>query len=200
MNIEYIKELDGNYLLLEAPQKKESFSERMLLFGRPGRFLPFRIYQEDPDRKYSYEISGRQSLAAMTMTRQITAGQIREVLQAVYRCCEEAEEYLLDPTGICLDPGLMYRGRDGWAFCYCPGFREELSEQIQRLSRFFLRKCDHGDPQTARLAYDLFQLCHEDNTTFPQILELLGEAGQTGSPAEETESRFSLRRLFRRGG
>ena len=200
MNIETIRELDGNYLLLEAGEKQSPFAERMLMFGRPGGFLPFRIYQEEPERKYSYEISGRRSLAAMTMTRQIGAGQIREVVQAVYRSCEEAEEYLLDPAGICLDPGLMYRGQDGWAFCYYPGFREEIPEQLQRLSRFFLRKCDHGDPQTARLAYDLFQLCHEENTAFPQILQLLGESGTEETVPAEPEGGFSLRRLFRRRG
>ena len=101
---------------------------------------------------------------------------------------------------ICLDPGLIYRGEEGWAFCYYPGFREEIPEQLQSLTRFFLRKCDHQDPQTARLAYDLFQLCHEENTAFPQILRLLGESGTERTGPEEENSGFSLKRLFRRRG
>ena len=70
-------------------------------------------------------------------------------------------------------------------------------EQLQRLSRFFLRKCDHEDPGTAALAYDLFQLCHEENATFAQVMELVGPGadrpGQT-KPREKRRGLFSRRR------
>ena len=171
--VEYIKELDGNYLLLDT-DAAAAFPERMLLYGQPQGILPFRIYQEDP-RRYSYEISGRESLSARARLRALQGEEIREIVRAVYRTCEELEQFLLRPGNLILEPGMMYRGKDGWCFCAHPGQEEDIIEQMQRLSRFFLSKCDHEDAGTARLAYDLFQLCHEANASFAQVMELIGE-------------------------
>ena len=172
--VEYIKELDGNYLLLDT-ETAAPFPERMLLFGQPRCILPFRIYQEEP-RRYSYEISGRESLSARARLRALQGEEIREIVRAVYGACEELEQFLLRPGNLILEPGLMYRGRERWSFCAHPGQEEDIIEQMQRLSRFFLSKCDHEDTRTAKLAYDLFQLCHEANASFAQVMELIGDA------------------------
>ena len=194
-NIEFVKELDGSYLLLEAAGKA-GFAERMLLYGRPSFILPFRVYQEEP-RRYSFEISGRESLSAKSRLRALEGREIREVIRAVFSACEELESYLLKAGSLILEPGLMYRGREGWAFCCHPEQEEDIMLQLQRLTRFFLRKCDHEDPATASLAYELFQLSHEENATFPQVMELVGTAPAAGgAPAEKAKRRaFSL---FRR--
>lgn len=171
-SIEFVRELDGSYLLLTAGET-ESFAERMLLGGRPPHILPFRIWPESP-RRYCFEISGRESLAAVCRLRALEAREIRELVRAVFLSCGELEKYLLKPGNLILEPGLMYRGRDGWAFCCYPDQEEDVMEQLQRLSRFFLRKCNHEDPAAASLAYDLFQLCHEENVSFAQVMELVG--------------------------
>ena len=202
MNAEYVRELDGSYLLLPACREKENFAERMLLLAHPPGLLPFKLYQEEPERKYSYEISGRKSLAALCAEEALEAEQIRGLLRSLYRCCEEMEQYLLKPDELCLGPGFMYLGKEGWAFCCLPDHEESLALQLQVLSRYFLRKCNHDDPETAYLAYELFHLCHEDNTTFPQILELIGQEEGTKEEQEKEKapSRSSFWHLFRRKG
>lgn len=172
MNIEFVRELDGNYLILDAQDSEYVFERKMLQFGRPAGFLPFKIYREGEDAAYSYEISGRQSLSFMTQTSQIEERRIREILYSIHRSCEEAELYLLRSSGLCLDPGLIYKGKEGWSFVYHPDLEEDLLLQLQKLSRFFLKKCNHEDERTARIAYELLRVCHEENTSFSQIFEL----------------------------
>lgn len=172
MNIEFVRELDANYLILEGQPEGNEFERKMLLYGRPSAFLPFRIYREGEDPAYSYEISGKQSLSAMTQTSQIDEKRMREILYSIHSSCEEAELYLLRSSGLCLDPGLIYKGKEGWRFVYHPDREEDLWEQLQKLSRFFLKKCNHEDERTAQIAYELLRVCHEENSSFSQIFEL----------------------------
>ncbi len=195
MDVEFVRELDGNYLVLAGLSDRTVFAEKMLALGKPAGILPFKLYREGPPRLYSYEISGRSSLAGMTQTRGMEIGEIKTLLRAVYRSCEELERYLLKPENLILEPGLMYLGKDGWAFCAHPEREEDLMLQMQKLSRFILRKCDHENEETARLAYALFQLCHEENVSFPQILELLGQEETAAAPEA---SRKRAGKWFRR--
>ncbi|MBO4872907.1 MAG: hypothetical protein J5496_05790 [Lachnospiraceae bacterium] len=195
--VEYVKELDGNYLLLDT-EEASPFVEKMLCYGRPRGILPFRVYQEEP-RRCSYEISGRESLSARARLRALQAEEIREIVRAVYAACGELEDFLLRPGSLIAEPGMMYRGRDGWAFCVHPSQEEDIIEQMQRLSRFFLTKCDHQDPETAELAYSLFQLCHEANVTFAQIMELIG-TDPSGEKGRSSARKKAPGRWFRRRG
>ena len=195
--VEYVKELDGNYLTLET-ETTAPFAERMLLLGRPRTILPFGLYQEHP-RRYSFEISGRESLSAKTRLGALEGEEIREIVRSVYFACEELEEYLLRPGNLILEPGLMFKGRDGWAFCVHPAQEEDIIEQMQRLSRFFLSKCNHEDPKTAALGYSLFQLCHEPNATFAQIMELIGEKTKKDN-AKPADRKKGFGRWLRRLG
>ena len=201
MNIEFVRELDANYLILDGQGEGYAFERKMLLYGRPASFLSFRVYREGEDRAYSYEISGKQSLSAMTQTAQIDEKQIREILYSIHRSCEEAELYLLRPSGLCLEPGLIYKGREGWRFVYHPDKDEDLWEQLQKLSRFFLKKCNHEDEKSAQIAYELLRVCHEDNTSFSQIFELWDHweaAAETVLP-ESIPAEKTRRSWFRRG-
>lgn len=200
MNIEFVRELDGNYLILEAREAGNEFERKMLLYGRPVGFLPFKIYREGEEAAYSYEISGKQSLSFMTQTAQIEEKRIREILYSIHRSCEEAELFLLRTSGICLDPGLIYQGKDGWSFVYHPDREEDLWIQLQKLSRFFLKKCNHEDERTSRIAYELLRVCHEENTSFAQIFELWDDPDaertgpETAIPAEEKAKRGFFRK------
>ncbi len=201
MNIEFIKELDGNYLVLQGEPDGNAFERNMLLHTRPAGLLPFRLFRTGEEPAYSYEISGRQSLSSLTQTSEIDEKMMRDVLYSIHRSCEEAASYLLRPSGLVLEPGLIFRGREGWSFVYHPDRDEDLFAQLQKLSRFFLKKCNHEDEKTARVAYELLRVCHEENTTFSQIFELWDEIAPEPRPVPKTAGPQPARQkrgLFRR--
>ena len=202
MNIEFIKELDAHYVIMEGAPEGCMFERKMLLNTRPGGLLPFRLYRAGDPPAYSYEISGRQSLQSLTQACEIDGKMMRDILYSIHRTCEEAELYLLRPSGLVLEPGLIFKGRDGWSFVYHPDREEELFGQLQKLSRFFLKKCSHEDEKTARIAYELLRLCHEENTTFPQLFELWDEEtpGPGSVPPSPPAPVKQKRGLFRRAG
>ena len=173
---EILRELDGSYLLL-AGSEAPGFAEKMMIKGRVEGLLPMGLYQDNP-RRYRYEISGRESLLKRSQTGALEGEEIRSLLRSIYRCCESMEHYLLKPSQLILEAGFIYGGPEGWAFCAHPERQEAVSEQLQALSRFFLRKSNQEDPRTAALSFELFRLCHEENVTMPQILSLI-EADET---------------------
>ncbi|MBQ4425962.1 MAG: hypothetical protein II882_09550 [Lachnospiraceae bacterium] len=184
--MEFARELDGSYLLVKTDQAGDSFSEKMIAAAAPPHLLPLKVLPRDGGCEYRYEISGTQSLSNRLATREIEAPEIRELIRSIYRVSLELEDHLLDTGSLWLEPGVMFRGKTGWLFCYLPVRKEPLYAQMQPLSRYILKKCSHDDTASAELAYRLFSLCHEENTSFPQLLEAM----ETGVPAgaEEEEN------------
>ncbi len=192
-NMDFVQELDGHYLLLDAPQQG-GFEENMMMRAAPACLLPLHIYQTDP-RRYAYEISGRESLLKRCGRGALEAEELRDILGSIYRTSEEMERYLLRPDSLILEPGLMYRSRGDWAFIAHPGHQEPLSEQLGSLSRFFLRKSDREDPETAAFSFAFFQLCHEEAVTLPRILNMIEEERPT-EKLRHKKKPLSLARLL----
>ena len=187
MDIRYSRELDASYLIISEDSPADPVSARMAERTAPAGLLRMESRETETGREYRYAIDGLKSLEASLGTREIMASEIRDLMNSLYRVSNELEEYLLEPDRLFLEPGLIYRGREGWRFCYDPSRREDLFAQLQALSRYLLKKCDHNDAETSRMAYDLFRVCHEENFSFTQIWEALempappqGEEEQAG--------------------
>ncbi len=182
MTIDVSRELDGTYLVLRHEEEGDRFAERMLEEARPEHLLALSGRGPEPG-SYRFDISGRRSLESSCYTREITAEEIRELMGSIYRILGEAEEYLLDPRELWLEPSVIYRGRNGWEFLLDPCRREDPFGQIRALSCYILKKCNRDDPAASELGFELFQVCHEDNFSFTQIFEALDMRKE--SPAQE---------------
>lgn len=188
MEIRYSRELDASWLIIEETEPANPVSAKMAELAAPAGLLRMENRVTEEGREYRYVIDGLKSLEASLKTREIEAAEIRSLMNGLYRVSNGLEEYLLDPDSLCLEPGLIYQGREGWRFCYDPSRQTEFFGQLQALSRFLLKKCNHGDGETSRLAYELFRVCHEENFSFTQIWEAL-EMPEAGLPGEEETAR-----------
>ena len=196
MQIEFVKELDGSFITVSTTGRGAAFETKMLLYGSVPGLLSFRLLRGEGKEKNCYEISAHQSLSSLLKARTAEPEEIGDLIRALYRCCESLKKYLLRPDGLYLEPGLIFKGKEGWRFCYHPDREEDIFQQIQVLSRFFLKKCNHDDPENARLAYEFFQVTHEDNTSFPQILALWEEGKHLGEPPRFHPAKKGWRRFF----
>ena len=149
----------------EAP---EPVSARMAQKAAPPGLLRMESREVEEGYEYRYAIDGLKSMEALFGTRGIEAAEIRDLMNSIYRVSNGLTDYLLDPDQLLLNPGFIYFGREGWRFCYDPSRQEDLFMQLQALSRFLLKKCDHNDEETSHMAYELFRVCHEENYSFTQ--------------------------------
>lgn len=173
MEIRFNRDLDGAYLILEETGDGDPIAERMMEETAPPDLLKLKTFRTGEGREYRYDIGGMQSLEKIYAAKEMDRDAIRELLKSIYRVSCNLEEYLLDPDQLVLEPGIIYRCRDGWRFVLEPAGRRDLYGQLQALSRFILRKCSHGNEETSRIAYALFDCCHADNCSFGQIWEAL---------------------------
>ena len=201
--IRFDRELDGSYLIAHEDSPGDVYTVRMLEESLPPHILRLSVRPCAEGVDYAFEIGGLRSLETMLQLREMSAEEIRSLFTAVYRTANDLEEYLLDTSRLWLEPGLIFCGKNGWQFAVHPGRSEELYGQLQVLSRYVLKKADHEDEETTRMAYELFRVCHEENYCFNQIFEVLDVSAGTDGEAEEEEEETRtaprqgwVRRLF----
>ena len=199
MEIHYRRELDVSYLIIEEGLPSEMISARMVGKASPAGLLHMECRETENGVEYRYAIDGLKSLEGSLGTREIRAAEIRSLMHSLYRVSNELQEYLLQPDRLFLEPGLIYRGRDEWHFCYDPSRSEDFFAQLQALSRYLLRKSDYNDEETSRMAYELFRVCHEENYSFTQIWEALEmpQPGQAEERAPGVEKEGFLKKFCR---
>ena len=196
MEIRFSRELDGSYLIISELQEGDRFTEQMLMRAHPPRLLTMHPGRRNDAPEYRYEIGGLKSLEAMLQAREISADEILDLMRSIYRVSSELETYLLNPDRLWLEPGLMFQGKDGWAFCLHPGRNTDFFEQLQNLSRYILKKADHSDERTSQMAYELFRVCHEENVSFTQIWEALETEEMLENEEEEDTPQVFGKGLF----
>ena len=186
MEIRFSRELDGSYLIVHEEKAGDHYTLRMLEESLPPHMLHLTAREAEEGVDYAYEIGGLRSLEAMLRQREMSGEEIRSLFTAIYRAANDLEEYLLDTSRLWLEPGLIFCGKNGWEFALHPGRSEDLYAQLQVLSRFILKKADHMNEETTRMAYELFRICHEENYSFVQIFEILDIRADESGPEEDT--------------
>ena len=197
MDIRYSRELDASFLIIDEEEPADPVSAKMAEKAAPAGLLRMESRETEAGREYRYAIDGLKSLELSLSTREIEAAEIRSLMHSLYRVSNELGEYLLEPGSLFLEPGLIYHGREGWRFCYDPSRRADFFGQLQALSRYLLKKCNHSDGETSRMAYELFRVCHEEYFSFTQIWEALEMPGPEASE-EEAEMTGKKEGLFAR--
>ena len=147
MDIRYSRELDGSFLIITEEGPADGTCVKMAEAAAPAGLLRMEGRETEDGWEYRYAIDGLRSLELSLSTREIAAAEIRSLMHGLYLTSNELREYLLPPDTLCLEPGLIYHGREGWRFCCDPSRQEDFFTQLQALSRFLLKKCDHGDEE-----------------------------------------------------
>ena len=62
MEIRYSREMNHNYMIIEAPEKETGYAVQMLSANAIEGLLKFRVRQTEEAREYYYEITSRQPL------------------------------------------------------------------------------------------------------------------------------------------
>lgn len=186
MRAEYKRDLQNNYLVLQAPdaQAKDHYPIRMAEQNDVPGLLPFYSSQKDGLLYLNYEITSKQPLAGLYETSLMNSRDIVFLLSAVRDTAEQLHRYLLNPSQLVFDPDYIYVNakKDKVFFCYLPGGGQEAG--IEKLSEFILKRLEHEDKNAVALGYRFYQKASEANFSLHQTLKeiLLETQGQ-----EETE-------------
>lgn len=172
MKAEYKRDLQNNFLILEAPQDAEEESCRFQMAMRneiPG-LLPFHSTRKDGVLYLNYEITSRHPVETVYEKKTMKYEDIVFLLTGIAGVLDSIQKYLLDPAELIFDPGFLYLDTacSRVLFCYLPGGGNCFP--ISLLAEFILKRLDHTDQQAVALGYDLYQRTLEENFSLQKLL------------------------------
>ncbi len=178
MEIRYSREMNHNYMIIEAPEEETDYAVQMLSANAIEGLLKFRVRQTEEAREYYYEITSRQPLKRVLEKRTLSGQELRSILLSVLAVLKRVEEYLLKEEQLLLDPEYLYLEPDRFTveLCLVPGHREETPRALSKLLGYLLERADHQDREAVVLAYNLYQISLRENYGTADLLrQLSGE-------------------------
>lgn len=178
MEIRYSREMNHNYMIIEAPEEETGYAVQMLSANAIEGLLKFRVRQTEEAREYYYEITSRQPIRRVLEKRTLSGQELRSILLGVLAVLKRVEEYLLKEEQLLLDPEYLYLEPDHFTveLCLVPGHREETPQALSKLLGYLLERADHQDREAVVLAYNLYQISLRENYGTADLLrQLSGE-------------------------
>ncbi|MDO5134793.1 MAG: DUF6382 domain-containing protein [Eubacteriales bacterium] len=177
MRAEYKRDMNHNYLILREEQEVDtaSYQVRMLMGNIVPSILKCRIQGVDGEFLVCYDITSRQSAAALFDEKRLGYQELQLLFGGFVQVMEEMSEYLLNPEQLVLLPEYMYVDvkKRKMYFCYLPGYKRDVREQFQELTEYILPRLDHEDAKAVMLGYGVYRRALEDSFHLEHVKEEL---------------------------
>ena len=172
MKAYYKNNLKQAFLILEGEENLEDdFQSYMLQANEIPGILKTSVKYIDNKSHYYYDISGKLSLQSIYEKEKLDKQQIKRLVDAILQAMREVQKYMLDGTGILLEPEYIYCEEGSYFFCYYPQCKQELTKEFHRLTEFFVREVDYKDKEGVHLAYMLHKETMEEHYSIEKIME-----------------------------
>lgn len=191
MEVRYRREMNHNYMIIDAPVQEPGYECRMLAGNHIEGLLKFRVRYGEEKREFYYEITSRQPLLRVLEKRKATGEEIRRILLAVVTVMRRIEEYLLPAEQLLLAPEFLYVEPDSFdvKLCLLPGHTSDWPGELSALLQYLLEQADPQDKEALVLAYHLYQESLKENYGTANLMKYLASpetpVKENGLPAEE---------------
>lgn len=152
----------------------------MLMCYEGSRLLPFEIQSINGGLSIAYDISGTQTLAHKYENQELNEEALRRLFVALWKCCEEMEEYLLPMEGILMKPEQIYwiPTKNQFRFCFYPGGLEGFRQSFISLTEFCMKHTEHQDAGAVMFIYGLYRILQDEHIENEELRRFLEEAGE----------------------
>lgn len=173
MKMDYRRDLQHNYLVVETGEGTENYITRMMTENQVQGLLSCECRRMDQKKLYYYDITSKISLAEKCRFKKVKGEEVLLVIQGLLQVLVQLEEYLIPADQICLDWNYIYLdpavGQP--SFCCLPVAEKELEQGIRELLEELLPRLDHQEQVGVAVVYELYQYAIQD--TF-SVMELQG--------------------------
>ena len=199
MEIQYRRNFNESYMVIEAQAGKNPYEEQMLRQNEISSLLAFHSMEMNHSVQFWYNITGREALREVLEKEGVSAALMRKIVEALAAACDEIQRYLLKQDHIYLDPDTVFVDRSQGGFrlmlCYYPAETEDLFGQFRSMLEFILTFLGEDEEKTTELCCGLYEIALRENYTFEQLLMYLDEAEGAG-PSEEREKTENSAEVF----
>ncbi len=176
MEVEYLREMRQNYLMIQVEESREQgYEARMMIGNTIDGLLRFRIKKSDKCCRFCYEITSKQPLSRLLEKKAITAVQLRGLILGIARTLTKMEDYLLSEEQILLDPDYIYVEPEEYQpfLCLLPGKKGNFPEEFSQFLQYLLGNTDHEDKEAVVLIYGLYRESLKENYGLDNLLRWL---------------------------
>lgn len=202
MKAEYKRDLHHNYLILHGEEQADtnSYQVRMLLANAIPCLLPCRLQSMDGQPLFYYEITSRQSVAAMYEKRKLKEEDLKLLFGGIFHALEVISSFLMNPDQIFLVPEYLYMNAEQKElyFCYLPGYHKAIHQQFREFGEYLLPKIDHQDERAVILGYGIYRKAMEENFQIDEMKEeLYGKNGEEKTEGSSERNGAERSEVFR---
>lgn len=177
LEVKYFKDYKHNYMILRCGQEQaeKSYQSRLLTSGRIEGILRCSLRHVNGESYFYYNISSRATLEGLYRGRQMTAQQIRELLEQLYGIYCELGNCFMEESRLVLLPEYIYydMSRKKYIGLYYPDY--ETDKPYEALMDFLLEHLDGRDEKLADCIYTIYERMEESSFSLQDALQLLGE-------------------------
>lgn len=173
MEVTYRKNLSKSYMCIrELGQPVEQYELRMLECHNIPGLLPMQTVILEGERRYLYNISGKQQMEDYFSGKKIGYAMLKRFLISIQQICLSLSEYLLREGGLCLEMEFIYISLDDGSlqFTYLPFYEKSLPDAFSACMEQILRKLDHQEKAAVELGYRIYQLCTRENADIEGVM------------------------------
>lgn len=142
MEVSYRRDGNHSFMVLSGIESVDTsaYPFRMITANKLEHFLECRIHMMDQRPLFYFDITSRQSLAVYLEAQNPGYEELRGLLESLLKALRELGRYLLDGSGILLNPEFIYRDENRLQFLYLPGYRQEKERAFGSWQNFCCRK------------------------------------------------------------
>jgi flavodoxin len=178
----YERDMNNNYMILtsrdffgEVTENNNDYRKKMVLENKIPRLIPVKHRLANGEMRYYYMINSLVPFGKYYDKREITYGELKQILRSCVCLFDGLEEYLLDGSQIILKPDYIYIDTDKCELhfvCY-PEYEEDIRESFREFIDLLLTKIDHKDHNAVILGYKLYRYTKNPNYTILEIANIV---------------------------
>lgn len=171
MKTTFEKEWDRTYLHIDIQEEfQENYQLQMIRKNEIPGILKMKGMEFDKGSRYTFTISGMQSIKQIYEKRTIKKEDILKLVSSLITVTDTLKKYLLNPDCLLLSPEYVYVMEEKYLFCYLPVKQKILSESFHEMTEYFVQNLDYKETEGIFLAYELHKATLQENYNLEQIV------------------------------
>ena len=187
MTVNYVNEINNNYMIISEEGLCPGFAEMMLMRNKIPGALKLEIEDIDDSFKYKYVINARQSMEKYFNYQAFNVESLKNFVIDLNKTMIALREHLLKEDSIYLSKETCFYNpaTKEFEFCIYPENSRDFMADLREIFQFILSRVNHEDQESIYLGYDLQELTLKDNFCMDILLERI--LRQSTNYAEEKE-------------
>lgn len=167
MNIEYKRDLNGNYLIIECDVKEnnKNYQYEMLANNEIEGFLKCDIRYVNSKTRLYFDITSKQPFARLVSRKQLEYKDICIIIRQLISSVKITDDFLLNDNNIIFDIDFVYINVDSYKlyFCYFPEWNKDAFVGIREFIEYLMQNTNHNDRKATELIYELYKRTLEES-------------------------------------